>query len=133
MGQKNHDIYVDALLQSHILYCNSIKDIKKQMKCVKNIRQPNSPEVISEYLTQKSYKLKFNDDVSKKTGDINCGDKKIEVKCFTSKGPSSFGPKESWDELIFVDAINFKNRFFQRALYYSPARRENLSYKTVKQ
>ena len=37
---------------------------------------------------------------------------KIEVKGFSSDGPSSFGPKEKWDYLYFLDATNIiENKF----------------------
>ena len=35
---------------------------------------------------------------------------RIEVKGFTSSGPSSFGPKEQWDILYFVDGKNINKR-----------------------
>lgn len=48
-----------------------------------------------------------------KNGDLFVDSKiKIEVKCFSSKSPSSFGPKERWDEIYFLDASNFINDIF---------------------
>jgi len=38
---------------------------------------------------------------------------KIEVKCFSSTGPTSFGPSESWDEIYFLDACDFPNNKFK--------------------
>ena len=41
-------------------------------------------------------------------GDLCTKDgKKIEVKCFSSKGPISFGPTEDWDYLILIDATKY--------------------------
>jgi hypothetical protein len=39
--------------------------------------------------------------------------KQIEVKGFMSSGPSSFGPKEMWDWIYFVDGINIRNKMFK--------------------
>ena len=39
--------------------------------------------------------------------------KKLEVKCFSTKSPSSFGPKEKWDYIYFLDALDFKNKNFK--------------------
>ena len=68
-----------------------------------SIRRPNFPEDISENI------VKYFLDCEKITpGDLYSpllG--KIEVKCFSSKGPISFGPKETWDTLIVLDAISF--------------------------
>jgi hypothetical protein len=38
-----------------------------------------------------------------KSGDLIMGNDKIEVKCINSTGPSSFGPKEEWKILYFID------------------------------
>ena len=39
--------------------------------------------------------------------------KQIEVKGFMSTGPSSFGPKENWDLLYFVDGQDFIHKNFK--------------------
>lgn len=41
------------------------------------------------------------------------GIKKIEIKCFTSDGPVSFGPTEEWDILYFLDAKDYANHMFK--------------------
>jgi len=46
-------------------------------------------------------------------GDLICNGKRLEVKCFTSNGPSSFGPTEEWDELYFLDATDYENKNFK--------------------
>jgi Rho termination factor, N-terminal domain len=72
------------------------------------IRLPNFPEVLSENLV-KFYIQSFENREcinSKNGGDLEAYNNKIEVKCFTSSGPTSFGPKESWSELYFLDAVN---------------------------
>jgi len=39
--------------------------------------------------------------------------KQIEVKGFMSTGPSSFGPKENWNLLYFVDGQDIINKNFK--------------------
>jgi hypothetical protein len=42
---------------------------------------------------------------------------KIEVKCFSSDGPLSFGPKEKWKTLVVLDAKNYqKDEYFLHLL-----------------
>lgn len=41
------------------------------------------------------------------------GMKKVEIKCFTSDGPISFGPTEIWDVLYFLDAKDYKNHLYK--------------------
>jgi hypothetical protein len=81
------------------------------------IRHQNTPEDISENMTKEIIKNKEGDDscvwckgVDKKhglTGDLysNKYDKKspIEVKSFTSNGPSQFGPDKKFGVLYFLD------------------------------
>lgn len=71
-----------------------------------NIRRPNFPEDISENIVR----FHIGDTCAWRDGpgDLYCSHNgKIEVKCFTSDGPISFGPKEDWDELYVVDAREF--------------------------
>lgn len=91
-------------LNSYIEYHNSSKLHEK-------IRKPNFPEDISENIV-KLYLL--NDcEWKQKSGDLYSEiNGKIEVKCFSSRGPISFGPKESWDILFIVDATDFINSKF---------------------
>lgn len=39
--------------------------------------------------------------------------KQLEIKGFMSSGPASFGPKEAWDILYFVDARDIYNKNFK--------------------
>ena len=53
-----------------------------------------------------------------KKGDLvidkkNIPFKQVEVKGFMSPGPSSFGPKEKWDLLYFVDGQDIINKKFK--------------------
>ena len=47
-----------------------------------------------------------------KGGDLMYNNDKIEVKTFTSSGPSSFGPKESWKTIYFLDATKFLQNYY---------------------
>lgn len=82
----------------------------------KKQRNPNFPEDISENIVKMLIKKYENRNCIWDTvkGDLFCksDNKLIEVKCFSSLGPSSFGPTESWDELYFLDAIKYKENYF---------------------
>ena len=86
------------------LYSEMCKVADRLKKKNIKVRKPNFPEVISEYLVQK-----ISGAIKGKTGDLIHGTKKIEVKCFASKGPISFGPSEKWDSLVLVDATKLPN------------------------
>nr|MDO8116245.1 hypothetical protein [Candidatus Sigynarchaeota archaeon] len=51
-------------------------------------------------------------DYQPSSGDLMTGDQKVEVKAFISDGPTTFGPKEAWDEIYFFDARDFVNEHF---------------------
>ena len=81
-------------------YCKLCKQTL-ELKEIRNVgRKPNFPEVISEALCRKLFNLN-----KPKNGDATFGNLRVEIKCFSSKGPISFGPTESWDILIVVNAI----------------------------
>lgn len=84
-------------------YYSSVLELKQKYK--RRIRLPNFPEWISENLVKY---MMCDHDVSylTKRGDLSCRGQKIEVKCFSSTGPSSFGPTEDWDIIYFLDATN---------------------------
>lgn len=83
------------------------------------IRLPNMPEDISENIVKfilhyhpgvfKDTSSKWTKSIIEKgqkiTGDlVSDKEKTQECKCFTSDGPPSFGPKENWDVIYFLDA-----------------------------
>ena len=79
---------------------------------VNQIRNPNFPEHISE--TFCAYVLKHidgMDDISRECeGDLTSSRSPvIEVKTFSSDGPSSFGPDKRWNLIVFLDARNPSN------------------------
>lgn len=77
---------------------------------VRKVRNPVFPSEISENVAKLALCRKFGLMGSWNTvsGDMTFMDRKVEVKGFSSTGPNSFGPKESWDWLCFVDACDFK-------------------------
>lgn len=104
-----------TLLNHFTTYCKKRIEIYKDMN--KKQRQPNFPEDISEnivrFIIEKLEKINVSWNTT--SGDlmiINTKEK-IEVKCFSSTGPTSFGPTEKWDYLYFLDAIDFINMNFK--------------------
>ena len=91
---------------------NSLMSKKKR-------RNENFPSDISEnivkFVIANKYGIMPCWDTDK--GDIVINKKQlfrqIEVKGFMSTGPSSFGPKETWDLLYFVDGQDIINRNFK--------------------
>jgi hypothetical protein len=85
------------------------------------IRKPPFPSEISETLVcsllWKIKQIKTNPNsirYNKSTGDLTLQNKKnIEVKCFSSDGPMSFGPITKWNSLCIVDALNYINNDFK--------------------
>lgn len=116
---------LNELFDIYISYYKSLKSFCNKNK--KKIRYPNFPEELSENII-KYYIINYESKecVNARTGDlcIMFSDltitketqkvhKKIEVKCFSSTGPTSFGPTECWDEIYFLDAINFIDNKFK--------------------
>lgn len=58
------------------------------------------------------------------------GVNKLEFKCFTSTGPPTFGPTENWDQLYFLDAIDYHNYKFK--LYEVPLSNVSDEWKSLK-
>jgi len=112
---------VHELLDIHLEYVKKLENFKNKTKC--KLRYPNFPECISENLVKEyiNFKEKRICNCSQTGGDLEVYEKnkkeniikKIEVKCFTSNGPTSFGPTEKWDEIYFLDAVNFRNKNFK--------------------
>jgi hypothetical protein len=107
------------LLEAFITYSRCVSVMKQKYK---TFRMPNFPDEISENLVRLIIKRKTGlmpdwkqNSVgnSKKCGDLYCDGKKFEVKCFTSSGPSSFGPTETWSEIYFLDARDYLNKCFK--------------------
>lgn len=105
---------LNNLIDKYNEYINFLKDINKLLS-YKKIRLPNYPSDISENIVKfvllKKYKICGNWDT--KSGDLYLLDKIIEIKGFSSEGPSSFGPTEKWDWLYFIDCKDTLNKNFK--------------------
>ena len=85
----------------------------------KKIRNDNFPSHISENIAKfaiyKKYKIMPNWDTD--SGDLEIDlinfTKKLEIKGFSSTGPTSFGPTEAWDIIYFVDARKSQKFLFK--------------------
>lgn len=123
--QQNDEFTFEILnehLDAYILYVTSITKINNKCKFFnKKIRTPNFPEAISENIVKFAYKSKYGicPNWCTSSGDLEIYDTKnkhnikIEVKGFSSEGPSSFGPTEHWNILYFIDCSNFINKQFK--------------------
>lgn len=108
---------INELLDIHIDYVLKIKKFINNNKF--KLRLPNFPEGISENIIRE-YISKVEKRECRKSqtgGDLeiyeNKKSNKIEVKCFTSDGPTSFGPTEKWTQLYFLDGKDFLNKNFK--------------------
>lgn len=107
-------VLVDKLLENYnknILLNQEINSVLS----LKKIRNYNFPSEISENIAKYAicHKYGIMPNWDTKSGDLILFNKKIEVKGFTSIGPSSFGPNENWDILCFVDATQHKTKYFK--------------------
>jgi hypothetical protein len=118
---------LNILLNNYIDNFNEIKDVNKILRKdikvkeqkgkkikIKQIRNSNFPSEISENIVKFciAYKYGIMCDWNIDVGDLRLRDLQIEVKGFISDGPSSFGPKENWDYIYFVDCKDFTNKHF---------------------
>lgn len=97
-------------------YKKYVRDLRTlTLKSGTDIRLPVFPEDISENIVKFILHKQGREDVTWDTtrGDLQDGQgKQLEVKCFTSSGPSSFGPTEVWDEIYFLDAREWLKEHF---------------------
>lgn len=125
---------VNELLDIHIEYVNKLIIFKEKYHCA--LRFPNFPECISENIIKEYINIveKRNCISSKTSGDLQVingtNNIKIEVKCFTSIGPTSFGPTEKWNEIYFLDGINFLNKQF--TIYKLNLSNDSIKFKSIK-
>jgi hypothetical protein len=97
----------------------------------KKIRTINYPSEITENIAKfaiaKKYKVMGNWDI--KPGDLKVLDKHIEVKGgFIENGPPTFGPKEKWDWIYFVDCDKTLDKKFK--VY--EIKKTNIDFHTLK-
>ena len=113
-----------------LLYVNDIKILDNKYGCLTRLNGLN--ENISENL------IKF---ILRKN-NINCDNSLVgdlidyknkqtyECKCYTSDGPISFGPKESWDKLCLLDGTDWLNKKFK--LYLINLKNTDEPWKNIK-
>tara|TARA_B100001540_G_scaffold302411_1_gene309869 strand:+ start:121 stop:891 length:771 start_codon:yes stop_codon:yes gene_type:complete len=109
---------LDKCLNKYISNLNFNNEINSLLSKKKR-RNENFPSDISENIAKlviaRKYRIMPCWDTDK--GDIIISKKdifkQIEVKGFMSTGPSSFGPKEKWDLLYFIDGQDIKNKIFK--------------------
>jgi len=98
----------EKLLKLFQTYKNYTIEIEKLNKELKNkIRKPNVPEALSENLVKFILLKKVGICLSWNcAGDLRNKDIYFEIKCFSSKGPTSFGPSQNFSSIYFLDFIN---------------------------
>jgi hypothetical protein len=125
---------LDSLLDAYIKYCVEIDKISQHTKYKKG-RYPPFPGEITENIVC-NYIAK-NDPAhgepiwdKKESGDLLYMGNIIEVKGFSSPGPTSFGPDCSWVKIYFVDAYDFRNKKFK--IYEIPLANTDPRFRDIK-
>ena len=121
---------LDRYIENAILIDNSNQELKKA-GFIRSHRRQNFPSEVSENIASFALYKKYNIETIWDTKKINAkgdlivankGDTDkitfspeqiIEVKAFSSLGPSSFGPNEEWSMISFVDATQYKDKHFK--------------------
>lgn len=131
--KDNFDIkIIELLLDNYIEKIKLIKNINIKLD-KRKIRNDNFPSEISEnilkYVFYKKYKIMPNWNTIK--GDLELFNGKIlEVKAFSSDGPTSFGPNEKWNILYIVDCKRFMEKRFK--VYEINLSNNNEIFKNIK-
>ena len=105
---------IHKFIDKYIEYINFLEEIRPTFG---KLRNPNFPSEISENIVRLIiYKKigKMPKWKNTKKGDLyleNIG--QIEIKAFSSDGPTSFGPKEAWKILYFIDCKEFMKKKFK--------------------
>lgn len=110
------EMLVELIEMYNTLYL-SYYTMNKKLKN-KKLRLPNYPSEITENLVKFAIIKKYNVAPcwDTKKGDLSLYDIQIEVKgsCdLFNGGPSSYGPKEQWNIIYFVDAVDCINKNFK--------------------
>lgn len=129
---------VKDMLLNYKRYIEKSLDIEKRCNLShKKIRMLNFPMEISEnivrFVINRKYKyIKCIWDI--KSGDLliplNGVNYRVEVKAFSSTGPSSFGPTESWDRIYFIDCT--QNSILEFKIYEIRLSNTNSIWKNIK-
>ena len=108
---------LDILNQCLDKYIDDLNFNKKinMLMSKKKRRNENFPPDISENIAKfaifKKYGIMPSWDTDK--GDLIYNNERFEIKGFISFGPSTFGPKEMWHVIYFVDATDILNKNFK--------------------
>jgi hypothetical protein len=127
---------IERLLLSYIAYTNVQKEINKVLlnenKHARAIRRANFPSEISENIVRIILSERgVNADWNTKSGDLQGDDgSAIEIKAFSSNGPTSFGPTENWDSLYVIDCSKYESRKF--VLYHIPLSNKAEEWRSLK-
>lgn len=101
------------------LFSSYVQGLNKLKKLGMKVRYPPFPEHLSQGIVQLALSKypEFKSIREAKVGDLEYFSedkwKRIEVKAFSSDGPMSFGPKESWHKLVILDARDWSNDNFK--------------------
>lgn len=116
--RKSKDNMTIEIIDKMIDYYNDKITFNSQLNDMlskKKIRNENFPSEISENIVKYGIYKKYNVmgcwDTSR--GDLDLLKLKIEVKGFSSNGPSSFGPTEKWDWIYFIDCRDVFHKNFK--------------------
>jgi len=117
----------DALRSRFQIQKNHVQHLVSWMGEYKNkTGMPNFPSEISENIIKFIIHNRLGDQTCQWTRDtdfqrkqkppgdlISAREGNVEVKCFTSEGPSSFGPREKFDVVYFLDARQWMEDYFE--------------------
>jgi len=105
---------INQMLDAFIEYTKMLHMLNHGLEN-KKIRSPNFPSEISENIVKFAIRKRYNICPCWDTdsGDLSLFDNKLEVKAYSSDGPSSFGPSEDWNILYFIDCRNYTRKHFK--------------------
>ena len=131
---------VEKLLSHYLTTCDVYRQVNQDMG-VDKCRMPNFPSEISENIAKHAIRKRYGvtpswnttkdvKNITTRSGDLYLAGLTLEVKAFSSTGPTSFGPTEKFDQLYFVDATDYKNKHF--IVWRIPISNTSDVYKNIK-
>ncbi len=113
---------IDTYLDDYNHFVNRGKQFNQQTEGLNNLaRRTNLPEAISEGIARLVLEVIEGKICSTRgKGDLQCGDEAIQVKCFSSDGPTSFGPNTHWDSIYFIDLKNYAKKMVKCYRIHAP-------------
>ena len=117
------------IIQLYRHYIEEKKLLNELIKTSKKIRHNNFPSIVSEHMASRvlmnQWRLTDKEIFRPEYGDLAVKispniTKRIEVKCFSSNGPITFGPDEPWNYLVLIDARKcMQNEFLVYLVNYA--------------